>query len=354
MRSKAPNLILQGDTRRAKPWIPWAQRWLKRLKNTLGDIPINQSNWVVGGDRAVFIQIQSVIDIDRIRIFVKQPKEEGCLDSAVFTITTSGLTGFFTPDENLCRAGTFWSFGDNQYKKGTLGQGTISHTYERPGTYNVKLISYAISTASPVPELTVTSNIAASTVKDAASSLVSWAACYADYTTKTFYSSNSTGSGYYGTSVLIFNNMYEFKEAFLIPLSAWAGNPVIASGKVITYITGRYTSYTAYDDDGGSKPVSEPISGSDLGITAFESPIEPVGLTIASLIDHTQPLVDSIVTFQDQSATDPAAILPDAAAHSSNTSGWQSRRVDISASLRRVTAIQYESKKELTKPVTVA
>jgi hypothetical protein len=352
MRSKAPNLILQGDTRRAKPWIPWAEKWLKRLKNTLGDVPINQSNWVVGGKRGVFIQVQSVVDIDRISIFARQPVE-GCLDSAQFTVTTSGLDVFLTPNENLCRQHIFWDFGDGRYEKGLLSHGTKSHTYERAGTYNVKLTSYTVDTSSSVPELTVTSNLAASVVKEPAFSLVSWAACYADYTTKAFSSDSSIGSGYYGTSVAIFRQMYEFKEAFLIPLSTWAGNPDIAGGKVIAYITGRYTSYAAYDDDGASKPISETISGSDLSITAFEAATEPSGLTIASLIDHTQPMVDTVATFQDQSATDPAAILPDAAGHSSSKSGWLARRVDISDALRRVTAILYISKKELTKIVTV-
>ncbi len=87
MRTKAPRLILQGDTRRAKPWIPWAKKQLERLKNVLGDIPINRQNWVVGGDRGVFVHVHSVIGIDTIRIFVKQPEIVGCLDSAQFTFT---------------------------------------------------------------------------------------------------------------------------------------------------------------------------------------------------------------------------------------------------------------------------
>lgn len=359
MRTKAPKLILQGDTRRAKPWIPWAEKWLKRLKNALGDIPINQCNWVVGGDRAVFVHVRSVVGIDRIRIFVKQPKEEGCLDSAAFTFTTTGLTVFLTPDPILCRAGTFWDFGDNQYKRGTLGQGTISHTYERAGTYSVKLISYTVDTVDSLPDLEVTNNGTTDMWKSSSFGF-SWAACHANYITKTFSTSAiSGGSEYYGKKTGAFYNIFEQKDSYLLPLLTWDGEAALATGRVIAYLTGAFTSYIAYDDDGASKPIGDTISGSNLGTTAFELATDPVGTNIATLIDHTQPMVDTVITLQDQSATDPSAQLPDPATmadqpDSNKYSGWNARALNSNPLERGVHAIVYESKKEQTNIVTVA
>jgi hypothetical protein len=173
MRKTAPKLILQGNQRLAKKWIPWATKALDRIKNLTGTGVVNKVLRPVTG---VTVHVWSVNGIDRIRIAVTQKK--GCkvvvtptllggLDvefSIAYTTEESDTAGwdFIT---RLDAGGRFLS-GNNRYGVVTHALGTpatLTKTFAASGTYNVSfptiirrsIRSDSDSTDAPIITLTV-------------------------------------------------------------------------------------------------------------------------------------------------------------------------------------------------------
>lgn len=67
MRNRTPKLILQGNQRQAKKWIPWATKALDRIKNLTVE---GLADKVLRPVTGVAVHVRSVNDIDFIRIAV--------------------------------------------------------------------------------------------------------------------------------------------------------------------------------------------------------------------------------------------------------------------------------------------
>lgn len=380
MRSWAPRLVLQGDTRRTKTWIPWASKWLDRLKNVLGQsVPINKSAWVVpprhsqgykkpGG---IFVHVKTVQGIDTIRIFAQPIIEVGCLDSAKYQFVVTGLDVEFTPDIELCFGKYHWDFGDNQYAFTAVQGNPYTHTYTRPGTYSVKLTAYEtdpLNTDSEDIEVTYEDYHGSMGDRTWPSSFNSHAEAYAN----TFALGWEPGvpfslyeARYVEVPGLPFLNNWTVMLArdvgFGVPFSQIASNPSVVSGKAFVYIWGDWTAYTSNDDDGASKPFVSVLSGSNPGMTTYEKKDSSSDSMIATMVDITEPLVDSIYAILDQSDIFPPAIMPDPQTMTpglffDSWSGWHCNNLVpnvFDPGFRRLRVLPYSKKKELTKIVTV-
>ncbi len=145
MRKLAPKLILQGDTRKARAWIPWAQKALDRLKN-IGKITDRVMRPIAG----VAVHVKSVAGIDTIRIAVDLG---GKCEVQLAATQTGPLTVEFTA--KFLKKGTvaeteareyFFDFGDEiTTLKSSLTPGavTVSHEYLSAGNYSVSVKSWS-------------------------------------------------------------------------------------------------------------------------------------------------------------------------------------------------------------------
>ena len=148
MRSTTPKLVLQGDVRKAKKWIPWATKALDRMKNlTVTGI----ANKVLRPVTGVAVHVWSINNIDRIRIVVAQAV--GCRNSFDIVPVIYALPyeiGFFRHHWVGSKEYTgfdlripgFWLFGDGRaVVAGAIGS-QKDHTYPSAGDYDVTLYSF--------------------------------------------------------------------------------------------------------------------------------------------------------------------------------------------------------------------
>lgn len=149
MRKLAPYLDLRGDIRRAKAWIPWAQKQLKRLKDLNATNVVNQ---VFRPIRGCAVYVRSVNDFDFIRIIVLLAKGE-CNLTATYTPTGSNqvdvLYEYVTDDGTSNWAcyvdtGGINLPGNNRYFSNSFNPAGIintTKTFLAPGDYTLHAVA---------------------------------------------------------------------------------------------------------------------------------------------------------------------------------------------------------------------
>jgi hypothetical protein len=352
-------LILEGDKRKSKQWIPWAELQLSRIK-TSGNLVINQAFKPV---RGILVHVRSVNNNDFIRIYATQEKES-C--KAEFTFEITGSFVFFTPGNNLCFKRLLWDWGDGQYTFQDTAA-PIAHTYERTGNYTVTLHNYTLDPTVASVYGNVTQDVlhAWSGTTSIGFSFVSNAHSYSE-----FLFNNPTNPPYFGS---IPNSRYHTGHidsglaiwrhentnlVFDVPLSNISADTAamvaINEGRAWIWIFGTFCSYISYDDDGASKPIIHSFLGSDLGATPWEAATPTTRVTML----NPTSLVDTKASVWDQSTLGiwPPSILPDPALMSlydvpanERRSGWQCP--DVTGGKLYVTA--WTEKMMLSKDVII-
>ncbi len=148
MRSTTPKLVLQGDVRKAKKWIPWATKALNRIKNLSIEGLANKVFRPVTG---VAVHVWSVNNIDRIRIAVQTIG--GCRNAfeeleivnpspfqTRFTAHHWDDTGKKVSEPGSTRWG-YYIYGDGTVQTITSVGTLRDHTYPSAGEYDVTLRS---------------------------------------------------------------------------------------------------------------------------------------------------------------------------------------------------------------------
>ncbi len=137
MRRTTPKLILQGNQREAKKWIPWATKALKRIKDLTVEGFANKVFRPVTG---VAVHVRSVNDIDRIRIAVLQ--KVGCSNSIELVEARAAfhevdlLSKHFVNKKRLWPAFAqgWWAFGDGTTSSNAKLNDVIQqHSYDDAG-----------------------------------------------------------------------------------------------------------------------------------------------------------------------------------------------------------------------------
>ncbi len=320
MRKLAPKLDLRGDTRKAKAWIPWAQRQLDRLKLLLVGQPINRVLRPISG---VAVYVRSVHDIDFIRIAVALKKEEEACQ-ADFTFNISGNDVDFTSELSGLADKTFWEFGDGEFEISSLNP---SHTYPAPGSYTARLMGYNLDTTAPVSDKTIT--FTSETRGDGASA-VSHADSYSLWSALPWSSGGNRSRFLASYTASIWRTFGGIITA-TIPLQDIASAPAVLSGKAIIYVTGNWLTYIVI---GASVlPIVKKVSGSDLGLSTrsdFAAPND----SVADLISVGVPMVESSVKIIDASDIEPWTIIPDDPAVWGSNTGWSGLSSSMSGLLK--------------------
>jgi hypothetical protein len=353
------------------------------MKNTLGQsVPINRSAWVVsprhsksyqkgGGIR---VHVGSVQGIDTIRIFA-QPITAGCIDTAKFTITLiDGLYVEITTAEDLCFNKFLVNWGDNQnafLNAVTPGDPIASHTYERPGNYDITLTAYTPDTENSTMAVDVLWDLNYDGNRYVPFSFASNADCWGLYSVDPydFWLEEPSRQSWYAARYLLSFPIWAYwqtRARFNVDLSVFAGHPSLTTGKCFMYMQGAFTAYIAYDDDAASKPRMHYYSGSDMGMTMFESKDVPYTTfqEIGSMVDNTTPMVPTTFGLLDQYQSEPAIapppILPDPLGQSDwdvnfRWSGWkQWDFLSIPSGNVKVLLQPYDEIRTKILPVTVA
>ncbi len=295
MRSTNPHLVLQGNQRDAKKWIPWATKALDRIKNLSVEGTANKVFRPVAG---VAIHVHSVNDIDRIRIAAGIKKR--C--SVNFTFEVTGLTVDFVGELKGSATRYFWDFGDGQFSDEISS--SLSHTYYEAGTYIVTVKGYEPVVADQYDALVITlANTAKLATHDSnANAHALWdslpwipTAISAEAGFRVSYWDSPLGEP---SDTWTYR---AFETTITIPLQNIAGFDSVINGRALIWIEGLYLKYTTnwLNEPSPPYPILETVSGSDLGLSVLNLPIGLPQERIAGVIDVGVPMVESEIRVTD-------------------------------------------------------
>ncbi len=309
MRRTAPKLILQGNQKEAKKWIPWATKELERIKNlTITGV----ANKVLRPITGVAVHVWSVNNIDRIRIAVAQISKE-C--DVSFTSEVTGLTVDFTSTLKGSANRAWWNFGDGQFS----GLTNPSHTYENAGDYTVTCKGYAITGfigGNPGSPFVIGSRESRSGLHPGSN-----AGAYTDFVSDS-WASGGVRRSEYTVAYQVSPEKWTYRGRRMnstIPLQDFVGSFI--PGKAIIYLTGAYLTYWRHGSESAYSIIEEVSGASDLGLSMRESSTVPQE-NIAGEINSNVSLVETVIRPIDSSDSDPYDILPDPKPAYSKE-GWQ-------------------------------
>jgi hypothetical protein len=369
MRKLAPLLDLEGNVRKAKRWIPWAQQQMRRLKGLNVDELVNQTLKPING---CIITLKSVLGNDYIRINVLE--EEGCKYDWDFVINGYEVT--FNHNQNECDSpydSFFWDFGDGQFSE--LGDTTHDYTdFYNPnpvGDYVVTLYSFT----RDIPNLmsAVDFGLVQEKRQAAGGSDVSHAAGWAAYaqgsnlwvpqggseteSSKHRARYSITGGG---SPVELWYHI-SYRNITTVPLSQLAANPAVIAQTAFIFLRGGWHIFYESSDFENENVIFHPISGTDIrdygmqDMRRFYKGVDGNQEFLAGILDQDVPLVDGVFCTVDD--PDPgvldtavyAAITLDPKPLGRNEVSW----FTWSSFNGQIEIIPYIKKKIITKTITL-
>lgn len=337
MRNRTPKLILQGNQRKAKKWIPWAMKALTRIKNLTVE---GTANKVLRPVTGVAVHVRSVNDIDRIRIAVAQG---GCEIS--FTHEAAGLVVQFTSKLKRGANEIFWDFGDGGYKHTTEESSTTNpvHIYENPGTYIVKATGIEFDEELSVSEPSVLL-IVSHEIKEGGTTS-SHAAAYALFNSASWMPESSPGNTDYVSSYAsgLWRTIAE-RTTVNIPLQDISSYSSVINKRSLIWLRGLHRTWRElFGVPISTAPVWEKLSGSDLSLPIRKD--NNVDFLQITPIDNSLPMVETIVRLIDANGY---PILPNP--FPGAQVGWT---VDQIGSFANIIVRPYKCISSKTKTITV-
>jgi hypothetical protein len=374
MRKLAPLLDLEGNVRKAKRWIPWAQQQMKRLKGLNVDELVNQTLRPING---CIVTLKSVLGNDYIRINVLQEEPDECEYDWDYVV--AGDTVTFDHNSNECPGfgfdRFFWDFGDGQFSE----LGDTTHEYgdfyetDPAGNYEVTLYSFTRDIPNLQPAIdfpTVFERKGGWGFLSDVGHADGWAN-YAVGGSPWQIQGGSLQSSKHRAWVRTIccppedQWMHESHRAtHTIPLSDLASNPAVIAGKAFIFLRGGWHIWYESSDFENENVIWHPISGTDIrdhghgGMKHFWKSSGNQEF-LAGILDQDVPLVDGVfscVGDPNGSAGSPYGtenyynmIALDPEPLGRNQVGW----FTWSSKDAQLEIIPYTKKKVITKTITI-